>query len=114
VLKDSPAVSSPIVLDWALISEVASRGLLRRNGDFAKNQVAVLNRVFSPPPEKVEHTRRAVEAFETGLRNGTASVGMDGTMVDTPVCRRAKRILEQAAAIAKVEKRKAERLARLR
>jgi len=78
------------------------------------DQVAVLNRVFSPPPEKVERARRAVEAFEAALRNGTASVSMDGAMVDTPVYRRAQRILEQAAAIAEVEKRKAEALARLR
>jgi citrate lyase subunit beta / citryl-CoA lyase len=78
------------------------------------DQVAVLNRVFSPPPEKVEHARIAVETFETGLRNGTASVSVDGAMVDTPVYRRAQRILEQAAAIAEVEKRKAEALPRLR
>jgi citrate lyase subunit beta/citryl-CoA lyase len=78
------------------------------------DQVAVLNRVFSPPPETVDYARRAVEAFEAGLRNGTASVSVDGAMVDTPVFRRAQHILERATAIAKVEKRKAERLARLR
>ena len=77
------------------------------------DQVAVLNRVFSPPPEKVEYARAAVEAFEDGLRRGTASVNAAGAMVDTPVYRRAKHILEQATAIAKVEKRKAEALARL-
>jgi citrate lyase subunit beta/citryl-CoA lyase len=77
------------------------------------DQVAVLNRVFSPPPEKVEYARRAAEAFEAGLRNDTASVSVDGAMVDTPVYRRAKRILEQAAAIAEVEQRKAAALARL-
>ena len=51
--------------------------------------------------------------FETGLRNGTASVSLDGAMVDTPVYRRAQRILTQAAAIADVERRKAAALARL-
>jgi len=55
-----------------------------------------------------------VEAFEDGLRTGTASVTVDGAMVDTPVYRRAQRILERAAAVAEVEQRKAERLARLR
>jgi citrate lyase subunit beta / citryl-CoA lyase len=76
-------------------------------------QVAVLNRVFSPPPEKVAYARRAAEAFEAGLRNGTASVNVDGAMVDTPVYRRAQRTLEQAAAVADVERRKAAALARL-
>lgn len=77
------------------------------------DQVVILNRVFSPPPEKVAYARTAAEAFEAGLRNGTASVSVDGTMVDTPVYRRAKHILEQAAAIAEVESRKAVALARL-
>jgi citrate lyase subunit beta/citryl-CoA lyase len=77
------------------------------------DQVAVLNRVFSPAPEKVEYARAAVEAFEEGLKRGTASVNVAGAMVDTPVYHRAKHILEQAAAIALVEKRKAHALARL-
>jgi citrate lyase subunit beta/citryl-CoA lyase len=77
------------------------------------DQVGVLNRVFSPPAEKVDYARRAAEAFEAGLRHGTASVSVDGAMVDTPVYRRAKRILEQAAAVADVEDRKAAALARL-
>jgi citrate lyase subunit beta / citryl-CoA lyase len=76
------------------------------------DQVAVLNRVFSPPPEKVEYAQAAVEAFEQGLTRGTASVNVAGAMVDIPVYRRAKHILEQAAAIALVEKRKASALAR--
>jgi citrate lyase subunit beta/citryl-CoA lyase len=77
------------------------------------DQVAVLNRVFSPPPEKVTYAQAAVEAFEEGLKHGTASVNVAGTMVDIPVYRRAKRILSHAAAVAEVEKRKAEALARL-
>jgi citrate lyase subunit beta/citryl-CoA lyase len=77
------------------------------------DQVAVLNRVFSPPSAKVDHARRVVEAFAEGLSSGTASVSVDGAMVDTPVYRRAKHILEQAAATAEVEKRKAAALARL-
>jgi citrate lyase subunit beta/citryl-CoA lyase len=78
------------------------------------DQVAVLNRVFSPPPEKVEYARRAVEAFEEGVRKGTASVNMDGKMVDIPVYNRSKLILQRAEAIAVVEQRKAEALARLK
>lgn len=77
------------------------------------DQVAVLNRVFSPDPAKVEYARRAVDAFEDGLRRGTASVNLDGKMIDIPVYRRAQVILERARAIADVERRKAEALARL-
>ena len=77
------------------------------------DQVAVLNQVFSPPPEKVEYARRAVQAFEEGVRQGTASVNMDGKMVDIPVYNRSRLILQRAEAIAVVERRKAEALARL-
>jgi len=77
------------------------------------DQVAVLNRGFSPPAVAVDRARRAVEVFEAGLRNGTASVSVDGAMVDTPVYRRAQQLLDRAAAIADVEARKASALARL-
>jgi citrate lyase subunit beta/citryl-CoA lyase len=77
-------------------------------------QVVILNRVFSPDPERVQYARRAVEAFEEGLRRGTASVNLDGKMVDVPVYRRAQIILERAQAIAELERTKAEALARSR
>lgn len=77
-------------------------------------QVEVLNRVFSPDTAKVEYARRAVEALEEGLKQGTASVNLDGKMVDIPVYNRARLILERAEAIAEVERRKIEALARLR
>jgi citrate lyase subunit beta/citryl-CoA lyase len=73
--------------------------------------VKVLNRVFSPSPDKIEYARRAVEAFEEGLKQGTASVNLDGKMVDIPVYERAKRIFDHAAAIAEVEQRKEKALA---
>lgn len=72
------------------------------------DQVAVLNRVFTPEPAKVEYARRVVEAFEEGLRRGTASVNLDGRMVDIPVYKRALVILEHARAVAETERRKAE------
>jgi citrate lyase subunit beta/citryl-CoA lyase len=77
------------------------------------DQVGVLNRVFSPDPAKVEYARRVVEAFEEGLNRGTASVNVDGQMVDIPVYNRARLILKRAQAIAEVERRKADALARL-
>jgi citrate lyase subunit beta/citryl-CoA lyase len=77
------------------------------------DQVGVLNRVFSPDPAKVEYARRVVEAFEEGLKRGRASVNVDGQMVDIPVYNRARLILKRAQAIAEVERRKADGLARL-
>jgi citrate lyase subunit beta/citryl-CoA lyase len=78
------------------------------------DQVEVLNRVFSPDSAKVEYARRVVEAFAEGLKRGTASVNVNGQMVDIPVYNRARLILNRAEAIARVEQRKADALARLR
>jgi citrate lyase subunit beta/citryl-CoA lyase len=77
------------------------------------DQVVVLNRVFSPDPVKVEYAERMVAAFEDGVRRGTASVNVDGKMVDVPVYKRALVILNRARAVAETERRKAEALARL-
>ncbi len=77
------------------------------------DQVAVLNRVFTPDPAKVEYARRVAEAFEEGLRRGTASVNLDGKMVDIPVYKRAQVVLARARAVAETEARKAAALARL-
>jgi citrate lyase subunit beta/citryl-CoA lyase len=76
------------------------------------DQIPILHRVFSPTPEGVEHARRVVQAFKEGVEKGTASVSLDGKMVDVPVFERAKIILNRAEAIEAVERRKAEALAR--
>lgn len=78
------------------------------------DQVVVLNRVFSPDPARVAYAERVVAAFDEGVRRGTASVDVDGKMVDVPVYRRALVVLERARAVAGTERRKAEALARLR
>jgi citrate lyase subunit beta/citryl-CoA lyase len=78
------------------------------------DQVEILNRVFSPDPAKVAYARRVVEAFEKGLAQGTASVNVDGRMVDIPVYNRAKLILQRAEAIAELERKKDNALALLK
>jgi len=77
------------------------------------NQVTVLNRVFSPAADKVAYAKRVVQAFEDGVNSGTASVNVDGNMVDIPIYYRAKTILEKADAIEVLEQKKAETLAKL-
>jgi citrate lyase subunit beta/citryl-CoA lyase len=76
------------------------------------DQVTVLNRVFTPEPAKIEYARRVVEAFEEGVRQGTASVNLDGKMVDVPVYKRAQVVMARVRAIETTERRKAEALAK--
>jgi len=76
------------------------------------DQVTVLNRVFTPDPARVDYARRVAEAFEEGVRRGTASINLDGKMVDVPVYKRAQVIMARAKAVADTERRKAEALRR--
>jgi len=77
------------------------------------DQVPILHKIFSPSPESVQYARRIVPAFEEGVKRGTASVSVDGKMVDIPVYERARVILERAEAIEAIERRKAEALAKI-
>lgn len=74
------------------------------------DQVAILNQVFSPAPTHIDHARRVVVAFEEGLKAGRAAISLDGRMVDTPVYKQAKAVVERAEAIAAIERRKEEAL----
>jgi len=78
------------------------------------DQVKILNQVFSPPPEKIEYARRVLDVFHQGLQKDQGAVGLNGKMVDPPVYKRAKLILERAEAIAEVEQKKTLALSRLR
>jgi citrate lyase subunit beta/citryl-CoA lyase len=63
------------------------------------DQVAPLNRHFSPTSAEVATARKLVTAFEAAEADGRASVGVNGKMVDIPVAQRARRILTRAGAI---------------
>ena len=67
-----------------------------------------LNRGFSVPAEEVDQMRKALKAFEEGLRTGTASVNVDGRMIDIASAERCRRVLRRAAAIAAMDERKTE------
>jgi len=55
--------------------------------------IPYLNEGFSIPAEEVDYMRRALEAFEEGLREGTASVNVDGRMIDIASAERCGGIL---------------------
>ncbi len=59
-------------------------------------QVPVLNAAFSPSEAERDWARRAKDAFEAAIAAGSASVALDGAMIDTPVYERALRILSRA------------------
>lgn len=70
-------------------------------------QVAVINEVFTPPPDLVEQQRKILEAFEQAEAEGKASIGVDGKMVDYAVARVARTILARAEAAERAAARQA-------
>jgi citrate lyase subunit beta/citryl-CoA lyase len=58
------------------------------------DQVAIINRVFTPDAKAVEHARRIVEAFAKAPDAGVVS--LDGMMVDRPHYVAAQRVLARA------------------
>lgn len=58
-------------------------------------QVAVINDVFTPSAEMVEHARRVVAAFAQSPEAGVLSI--DGNMIDRPHLRQAERLLARVS-----------------
>ena len=58
------------------------------------DQVAVINRAFTPSADEVAHAERIVKAFEENP--GAGAVGLDGKMVDRPHLALAQRTIERA------------------
>jgi citrate lyase subunit beta/citryl-CoA lyase len=61
-------------------------------------QIEIVNEVFSPTIEEVEHARQVIAAYDEGAARGAGAVALDGQMLDAPVVERARRIVRSAAA----------------
>lgn len=96
-----PPMDSP----WFHLKETAAfeRALARsrRNGFQGRlcihpDQVAQVNRVFSPSAEEVARAERVVAAFAEAEAKGLAAIQLDGQMIDYPIAHQARRLLEVA------------------
>lgn len=56
--------------------------------------------VFSPTEAEVTYARKLLAAWEEAQAQGVGAVQLDGRMVDRPIAERARRVVEQAEAIA--------------
>ncbi len=72
--------------------------------------IPYLNQGFSIPSAEVLQMRKELDAFEAGLLEGTASVNVDGRMIDIASAERCRRILERADAVDAMDRRKNEAL----
>lgn len=59
-------------------------------------QIEIINRVFTPSAEEIDYARRVVEAFAQAEAAGSASIAVDGRLVDYPIALKARWVLERA------------------
>ncbi len=89
----------------ALVADARRAKAVGCKGKFVihPNQIGPINDVFRPSPEEMSHARRVVQVFEEAKEKGSAATTLDGKMVDTPVWKRALKLLEVAESIERVE-----------
>jgi citrate lyase subunit beta/citryl-CoA lyase len=63
------------------------------------NQIAVVNRVFTPTNAEIDFAERVVAAFAEAEKEGSAAIQLDGKFIDYPIVYRAQRTLDAMAAI---------------
>lgn len=62
-------------------------------------QVTLANEVFSPTAEEVDRSRRLIEAYEATRVEGRGVMEFEGKMIDPPLLKRARAVLEIASRI---------------
>lgn len=61
-------------------------------------QVEPVQKAFTPSDEAVAYARRIVETFETSQREGKGAFSLDGKMIDMPLVKNARKVLERVKA----------------
>lgn len=62
-------------------------------------QIAVVNRVFTPSDAEIAFAERVCAAFEQAEAAGSAAIQLDGKFIDYPIVYRAQRVLQKIATI---------------
>ena len=57
-------------------------------------QVEPVNNIFTPTKEEVDYARRIVEAYNNSSQEGYGVAVLDGKMLDSPVVKRARKLLD--------------------
>lgn len=59
-------------------------------------QVVLAHEVFTPSPDEVDRARRLLAAYDAAAARGEATLDFEGEMVDEPMARRARSVLDAA------------------
>lgn len=82
-------------------SRVARRYGFRGKFAIHPDQVDVINQEFDPSPTEIADAQRVVAAFEKTERSGKGTTSLNGKMIDAPVVKRARSLLELAQAVSR-------------
>jgi citrate lyase subunit beta/citryl-CoA lyase len=63
------------------------------------DQIAIVNRVFTPSDAEIAFAERVAAAFAKAEAEGSAAIQLDGKFIDYPIVYRAQRVLRRIAAI---------------
>jgi len=66
------------------------------------NQVELVQRAFTPDDEAIAYARRVMQAFEEHQQAGKGAFALDGKMIDAPIIKAARRVLERARAARRI------------
>lgn len=80
-------------------SQLARRYGFRGKFAIHPSQIDIINESFAPTPGETEAARRVVAAFEEAERSGRGATSLDGKLIDVPVVKRARGLLELAEAV---------------
>ncbi len=96
---DTPYI--PLNVDESLLkADTEAAHYMGYTGKFAihPKQVPIIQQVFTPTPEQIEHARALIAAHEHHQAQGTGVFAFEGRMVDMPMIRAAQQVLERARA----------------
>ena len=66
------------------------------------NQVEVVQEAFTPSAVAIEYAQRVVAAFAASQKEGKGAFALDGKMIDMPLLKNAKKVLDRAKAAKKI------------
>lgn len=61
------------------------------------NQVFAVQKAFTPSEEAITYAKRIVETFEASQKEGKGAYSLDGKMIDMPLLKSAKKVLERGS-----------------
>ena len=95
------------VLDQ-VVTAIRNDAAFRRDAEFGRQlgyggkmcitprQIEIANEVFSPSTEEVDRSRRLIQEYEAAQAEGRGAIEFEGSMVDEPLLKRARAVLQLA------------------